>query len=95
MIDDSVCLIHEVCVCIFLVLNLLSSQKRQLAAQSGAFNLNNKIFCELFSEVAEVCALLGFKIFTSPFGCAWVPYSGEGASALLQHCPDLQQLSHC
>ncbi|XP_025082842.1 ubiquitin-conjugating enzyme E2 J2-like [Pomacea canaliculata] len=27
--------------------------KRQLAAQSGQFNLNNKLFCELFSEVAE------------------------------------------
>ncbi|KAL8578283.1 Ubiquitin-conjugating enzyme E2 J2 [Nucella lapillus] len=27
--------------------------KRQLAAQSGAFNLKNKIFSELFSEVAE------------------------------------------
>ncbi|KAK7093587.1 ubiquitin-conjugating enzyme E2 J2-like [Littorina saxatilis] len=27
--------------------------KRQLAAQSGAFNLNNKIFTELFAEVAE------------------------------------------
>lgn len=30
-----------------------SYTKRQLAAQSGAFNLNNKTFCELFSEVAE------------------------------------------
>lgn len=27
--------------------------KRQLAAQSGAFNLNNKIFCDLFPVVAE------------------------------------------
>lgn len=27
--------------------------KRQLAAQSGAFNLNNKIFCDLFPEVAQ------------------------------------------
>ncbi|XP_005109064.1 ubiquitin-conjugating enzyme E2 J2 [Aplysia californica] len=27
--------------------------KRQLAAQSGAFNLNNKTFCELFPDVAE------------------------------------------
>ncbi|KAK3795393.1 hypothetical protein RRG08_000704 [Elysia crispata] len=27
--------------------------KRQLAAQSGAFNLNNKTFCDLFPEAAE------------------------------------------
>ncbi|GFN91760.1 ubiquitin-conjugating enzyme e2 j2 [Plakobranchus ocellatus] len=27
--------------------------KRQLAAQSGAFNLNNKTFCDLFPDVAE------------------------------------------
>jgi len=27
--------------------------KRQLAAQSNSFNLNDKIFCELFSEVVE------------------------------------------
>ncbi|XP_076472232.1 ubiquitin-conjugating enzyme E2 J2-like isoform X2 [Babylonia areolata] len=30
-----------------------TATKRQLAAQSGPFNLNDKIFCELFSEVAE------------------------------------------
>ncbi|KAK3097586.1 hypothetical protein FSP39_011185 [Pinctada imbricata] len=28
--------------------------KRQLAAQSGPFNLNDKVFCELFPDVAEV-----------------------------------------
>jgi len=27
--------------------------KRQLAAQSGAFNLNDKVFCELFPDVTE------------------------------------------
>lgn len=29
-------------------------QKRQLAAQSNAFNLKDKIFCELFPEDADV-----------------------------------------
>ena len=29
-------------------------QRRQLAASSGAFNLRDKVFCDLFGEVAEV-----------------------------------------
>lgn len=35
---------------------LSSLQKRQLAAQSLAFNLKDKVFCELFPEVVEVRA---------------------------------------
>ena len=33
---------------------VLCLQKRQLAAQSGPFNLQNKIFCELFPDTVEV-----------------------------------------
>ena len=33
-------------------------QKRQLAVQSGPFNLNDKVFCELFPDAAEVRALM-------------------------------------
>lgn len=30
-------------------------QKRQLSAQSLAFNLKDKVFCELFPDVVDVC----------------------------------------
>lgn len=38
------------------------SQKRQLSAQSLAFNLKDKVFCELFPDVVDVSirAFLGF-----------------------------------
>ena len=37
-------------------------QKRQLAAQSGNFNLSDKVFCDLFPDVAEVCRNTNFDV---------------------------------
>lgn len=37
-----------------LLMTLFPPQKRQLAAQSLAYNLKDKVFCELFPEVVEV-----------------------------------------
>lgn len=42
---------------------LLFLQKRQLSAQSLAFNLKDKVFCELFPEVVDVRIVE----FLSPF----------------------------
>ena len=57
---------HEICENINLAKNFylysivivniifLPFQKRQLASQSGIFNLKNTTFCELFPEIVEV-----------------------------------------
>lgn len=49
-----------------LLITFVSPQKRQLAAQSLAFNLKDKVFCELFPEVVEVrelvCAINLFSV---------------------------------
>lgn len=50
-----------------LLITFFPPQKRQLAAQSLAFNLKDKVFCELFPEVVEVrevmCAMICFSVF--------------------------------
>lgn len=38
--------------CLMLILFIF--QKRQLSAQSLAFNLKDKVFCELFPDVVDV-----------------------------------------
>lgn len=44
-----------------------SFQKRQLSAQSLAFNLKDKVFCELFPDVVDVSAWALFCSFLSFF----------------------------
>lgn len=45
-------------------------QKRQLSAQSLAFNLKDKVFCELFPDVVDVClkwSLTSCPLYSSVF----------------------------
>lgn len=64
------------------------STKRQLASQSGQFNLNNKTFCELFPEVAEKIksalrkqeeemALASSESLSTDITNAWNPNNGN------------------
>lgn len=49
---------------IFHVSFVLFSQKRQLSAQSLAFNLKDKVFCELFPDVVDVrIMVMNFSLF--------------------------------
>lgn len=51
----------------YLCTYICTLQKRQLAAQSGSFNLSDSVFCDLFPDVAEVWTFFSYFEIPSHF----------------------------